>query len=99
VKHIRSFTFTDFDKRTNPKAPKILTMVANFNVVIFLLFTDWVCSFMPLSKSVTDITRKPLPLRRYLKKVRAISELDILASNWKKDSTLQYTEVLPATRR
>jgi endo-1,4-beta-xylanase len=86
--------YNDFGQENKSKKQlAILTMVADFkrrNVPIHGLGLQF---HMPLNKSETDIKQAIATSAMSGLKVH-ISELDILASNWKKDSTLQYTETL-----
>lgn len=86
--------YNDFGQENFPKKQlAILTMVADFkrrNVPIDGLGLQF---HMGISKSDTAILQAITTTAISGLKVH-ISELDILASDWKKDSTLQYTDAL-----
>jgi endo-1,4-beta-xylanase len=86
--------YNDFGQENKPKKQlAILTMVADFKRRDIPIHGLGLQFHMPLSKSVTDITQAIATTAMSGLKVH-ISELDILVSEWKKDSTLQYTETL-----
>lgn len=86
--------YNDFGQESNPKKQlAMLTMAADFKrrgVPIHGLGLQF---HIGISKSETDIIQAISTTAMSGLKVH-ISELDILASNWKKDSTLLYTEAL-----
>jgi endo-1,4-beta-xylanase len=86
--------YNGFGQENKPKKQlAILTMVADFKRRGVPIHGLGLQLHMPLNKSEIDITQAIATSTMSGLKVH-ISELDILASNWKKDSTLQYTETL-----